>query len=542
MHATGVMSLLSTTWRHAAKADKRLFLYTLTGYFFFLIIYFNFQSPACDESSYFDYALRWAKGSPERVSVLDDSKTPMVFPALGILLLKPIFPTLSENYGAGLIKWGRLGMVVYLAILSWFLFCWLIRLLGAKNWYLPWLLFLLDPLIIANSLLIGSDIASAACWLAAAYLAWRLGQNPNKIYLLWLAFCVGIGLAIKPSLIFAFPMICVVYLATRLTQKTKQKIALKDLSISLLVLPVVAILVLNILYQGKGIGKSLITMNLYSQSMQQIRQQYPKLSALPLPVSVHWVYAYDRLLHNGQKGGGYQEQNSYRGVFLNGHYKQHGGFPQYYLVHFFYKSTPIFLLLLLMSIPFWLKKISIQRFFRFTAVWFPPLLFFTILSFTNPFQIGIRHALPVLPFMFIAISPTIRWLTNLHRVMGTLLICIHIATVAPIWPNLNAFTPFWVQPKHLIWQKINDSSLQYCSDVYIFKQFFKKNPQYKVPGPTPAPGNFAIRIEDANPWPGNKSFVSSWLTRYFLPDDAYKTTILLYHITPEDVAKLPLNP
>ena len=37
-----------------------------------------------DEPHYLDYAVRWAKGNAKRYKLLDDSKTPAVFPALGV--------------------------------------------------------------------------------------------------------------------------------------------------------------------------------------------------------------------------------------------------------------------------------------------------------------------------------------------------------------------------------------------------------------------------------------------------------------------------
>jgi hypothetical protein len=532
----------STTWGQAGIRDRQLFFFSLLIYFIFLVFYFTWQSPACDESSYFDYLVRWAKGNPERLHLLDDSKTPMIFPALAILLFKPFFPLLNENNGTGLLQWGRMGMLVYVAGLSWFLFCWLYRLLGPKKWYWPWFLFLLDPLVISNSLLLGSDIASTTCWLAGAYSAWRLGISGKSRYATLLGITIGIGIAVKPSMIFILPMAVCVYGATHLWQNTAKRFSILNFIAGLMLITIISLVVMNAAYQFKGIGTSLNKMEVRSEMLQRFRHQHSFISSLPLPISSHITSGYDLLLRNAETGGGYGEQHSYRGVFLNGQYKAIGGFPTYYVVHFFYKTTPLLLFCLILSLAILIKKRSKKSLFYYAPVSIPPLLFLIVLSFTNPFQIGIRHALPIWPFLYILAAPGIIGLTEMRRPLWLIIVLGHIIGLGQAWPNLTAYTPFWMQPKHLLWQRMNDSSLQYCNDLHLYRKFLENHPAYQAPGEVPRPGLFAVRIEECNPWPGGNQISPCWLTRYFLPKGHYKTTILLYHISAEQVAVLPPIP
>ena len=167
----------SSTWKMALPGDKKLFLAGLLMYFLLLLVYFSWQSLGCDERGYMEYVIRWAKGYPDRIHILDDSKTPMVFPALWSFLLKPFMPALQENYGAGFVLWGRAGMFVYPAFMAFILFVWLYRLMGSLRWFWVWAFCLLDPLVIGHSLFVGSDMASAACWLGAAYFSYRLAAT-----------------------------------------------------------------------------------------------------------------------------------------------------------------------------------------------------------------------------------------------------------------------------------------------------------------------------------------------------------------------------
>jgi len=532
----------SATWGQTGLSDRRLFVFTLLGYFVFLVYYFSLQSPACDESSYFDYVIRWAKGQPERINLLDDSKTPMIFPALGVFLLKPFFPGLEQNNGAGLLHGGRLALFIYIAVLAWFLFCWLYRLFGSKKWYWPWLLFLLDPLIISNSLLLGSDIASSTCWIAGAYLSWRSAITGKLRYFIFLAITIGMGVAVKPSLVFIFPMAILVYMATLFIQGNPKSLSFKFLSGKLALIAIISLLILNAAYQFNAVGKKLNGISFTSKKMQQFQNNYPSISNLPLPISIHIITGYDLLLRNAESGGGYEDHNSYRGVFLNKEYRQQGGFYRYYLFHFFYKTTPLLLLCLLLSLVAIRKKGIFKTIMAASPVWIPPLLFLIILSFLNPFQIGIRHALPVWPFLYIMAAPGIVWLSEIRRPLWLIIFMIHMAEMGFTWPNLTAYTPFWIQPKHLLWQRINDSSLQYCNDFYLYNYFLKTNPTYQHPGSIPRPGNFAVRIEECNPWPGGNQYPPCWITRHFLPIGHYKSGILLYHITEEQIAALPAPP
>lgn len=533
--------LYSDTWLGAGKWDRRIFLLIMLLHLVFMIWYNTWQSPACDESDYFSYALRWAKGNPERIGILDDSKTPMVFPALWSLSLKTIFPSLENNYSEKLLLIGRLGMYVYFFFLSFVFFCWSKRLFGALKWVLPWILFLTDPLLISNAILIGSDLASGSFMLGAFYLGWRYSITRSMRYWWLLSIVCGFALLIKLSMIIIIPMMAILLWAStigankKLPAETKGKILIRWVGLF-----VICGFIINAGYQFSQTGTALKNYQARSVQLKNIQVNYPVLSSIPIPVPIHYISSYDLLLRNASKGGGHTDANSYHGVYLNGKFKTIGGFRDYYLWHFFYKITPILLISLIgASLLLFSNRTKLfSRFKTWSFVWLPPLGFILWLSVANPFQIGIRHAVPAWPFFYLLAGPFFIFAANKFPRISLVAVLLQFSEITWHMPNLNAYTPIWMQPKQTIYKRMRDSNLSYCNDVFIYKYFLEQHPEYKYPTVLPSAGKFALRLNDCNQISPADGPMSCWLLKHFTPKGHYKTTILLFEISNQEIKEL----
>jgi hypothetical protein len=534
--------LYSVTWLGAGKADRRIFLLVMLAHLAFMIWYNSWQSPACDESSYFSYAIRWAKGHPERTSIMDDSKTPIVLPALWSLSLRNLFPSLEKNYDEGLLSLGRMGMYGYFYLLSFGFFCWSYRLFGAVKWVLPWLLFLADPLLISNALLIGSDMASACCMFWAFYLAWRFSGTRNMRYWWLLCMVCGIALLVKLSMVIVIPLIALLlWIAAAGNSNTIVKETAGKKFFRWVSLFAICLMLINAGYQFSKTGLPLKEYAAQSRQIKNIREQYPLLSSIPMPVPVSYISSYDLLLRNAEKGGGHLDEHSYHGVFLNGAYKKNGGFRDYYLWHFFYKTTPLLIIALAGSffLLFWYKAGLLYRLKKWCFVWLPPLSFLVWLSIANPFQIGIRHAIPAWPFLYLLAGPVIVICMEKYKWIGLVAVALQFAGIARQLPNLTAYTPIWMQPKQTLYRRMNDASISYCNDARLYHYFLQQHPEYQYPTPVPASGKFALRLDECNSFKPGDGPLSCWLLRYFTPVGHYKSTILLFEISEEEKNSLP---
>ena len=536
--------LYSGTWMVAGKWDRRMFMLVMLLHLVFMIWYNTWQSPACDESGYFSFALRWAKGNPERIGILDDSKTPMVFPALWSLSLKTIFPSIESNNGEGILALGRIAMYVYFYLLSFGFFCWSFQLMGPKKWAIPWLLFLADPLIISNAMLIGSDLASACCMFWAFYLAWQFSNTQNIRYWWLLSIICGLAMIIKISMIIIIPMVALLLLAKSLSTHHKYfNISPAKWVAKWISLFAVCLLLINAGYQFSQTGKPLKNYEVRSPQLKNFQINYPILSSIPVPVPVHYISSYDLLLRNAAVGGGHTDENSYHGVFLNGQYKKKGGFKSYYLVNFFYKNTPMLIISLLGVVLLALSnKNHLQlRLGKWAFIWLPPIGFLLWISLANPFQIGIRHALPAWPFLYMLTGPFLVWVAGRFSTFLIFAFFLQFAEIAWQLPNLTAYTPIWMQPKKDLNLRLNDSNISYCNDAVIYEYFLNQNPEYHTPTEQPQPGKFALRLTDCISYAPANGPTSCWLLQHFTPADHYKTTILLFEISEQEIKELGIN-
>jgi hypothetical protein len=518
-----------------------MFLVAMLLHLVFMIWYNSWQSAACDESGYFSYALRWAKGHPERIGILDDSKTPMVFPALWSLSLKAIFPSMESNNGEGILAIGRIAMYAYFYLLSLGFFCWSYRLLGPKKWVLPWVLFIADPLIISNGMLIGSDLASACCMFWAFYLAWQFSNTQSMRYWWLLSIVCGLAMIIKISMIIVIPMMAILLLVKSSGNKQKSfNISPGKWVANWISLFAICLLLINTGYQFSKTGKPLNSYEARSQKIKMFQTNYPLLSSIPIPVPFHYISSYDLLLRNAAVGGGYTEENSYHGAYLNGEYKNIGGFKNYYVFMFFYKTTPMLLLALVGATLLAMANKNIVRLKlqKWAFVWLPTLGFLLWISLANPFQIGIRHALPVWPFLYLLTGPFLVWVASRFSTLLVIAICLQFAEITWQLPNLTAYTPIWMQPKKNLLHRLNDSNLSYCNDAIIYKHFLDQHPEYKVPTEQPHPGKFALRLTDCNSYAPANGPISCWLLQHFTPVGHYKTTILLFEISEQQIIEL----
>jgi hypothetical protein len=92
------------------------------------------------------------------------------------------------------------------------------------------------------------------------------------------------------------------------------------------------------------------------------------------------------------------------------------------------------------------------------------------------------------------------------------------------WPKAKAFL------------LMNDSSISYGNSRRLLTEFLRQHPRYRQPGATPAAGLYAIDIERLGT--SLNTYGLDWLRNHCEPAGHYRHTVILYHITPQDVARL----
>lgn len=239
-------------------------------------------------------------------------------------------------------------------------------------------LLLFDPNILAHGRYTTTDLGGTAFLFLAAYLLWRLWQTNGWNWERWLSASVGLGFAFgsKLSTLIFVPILAVVAVLP-LYPTSSWQAAIRRLG-QFLSAGLVSILVVWAVF-GFEYGP-----------FQFQTAPWNQLNHLSGPMPTFW----DGITRIASLGSGG------RAAFLMGKFSING-FLAYFPVAFLTKTPLATLLLLLLAAGWGLW----QQAKRKTAVFLllPPLLYF-LFSLQSGLNIGYRHLLPMLPFLYVLIS------------------------------------------------------------------------------------------------------------------------------------------
>lgn len=523
----------SATWQQVSVPEKRLLIGILLLHFLlsgWMVSRIDFT---CDEFGYYGWAVRWAQGHQERILPVDDSKTPIVAPSLVPIVAKKWLQPADDAHGFMLLQIGRWFMYIYQLLGAFVLFAWLYRLWGSYKWVLPLLLYLYDPLVFSYSMIVGSDLPSTSLLLASFYFAWRYWQSAEKRD--WVRMCMAVSLAIlaKASMVYLLPMLMLAFWLAPAAKTTAIRWPAWQ-RWGLLLLCIWLCIQVAYLFEGSFFPLSQLPQK--SAVFQQLAAKLQAFSSWPVPLPYHYVSGFDLLKFNEELGGGANDINSFIGVYFNGEYFTRGPVWYYYAYVFVYK-WPLACWALLVAALWLLRKhlLSVQHWRKYVFIWLPLVAYAAILSFTNPFQIGMRHAMLLMPglYFLVGYSANRFWVTK-KRLMQFLLLFYALSWLS-YWPNMLSYTNELIWHKEQVYEKLYDSSVSYCQAEAFLQTFLQKHPEYKRPGTTPAAGKFAVELEAvANPLNARGL---QWLLQLKKPSGHYMHVVLLYEVTEADLQK-----
>ena len=514
--------------------ERRMFLLILALHFITSLAFIADLDTTMDESDYFGYTTRWAHGDTERTGKLDDSKTPVTAPALAPLLIRKYWPDDTDPYGFRFLHAGRMFMYGYLVLLA-FSFLFILRNIWPRSpaWPLPLVLLLYDPMIFSYSALVGSDLPVASLLLAALYNFWQYSRKRrSKHFWFFVIFSTGCIVA-KASMIYWLPMLLMMW--TGLIILKREAFTWRTEWKKMVICLATIFLVINAAYWFNRSFFPLGEMPQKSALFQHIHQLLKPLHGVPVPLPYDYVSAFDELkLHAAWGGSPYRgDEATFMGVYLHGQLYESGPFWYYYLHGLLFKLPLLtFLLVALSAILIW--KMKKWRFLnsRLALIYLPPLLFFAIVSLTNPFNIGLRHILFAYPLIYLFTVPAIRWLLKFNKWLMPALVILQFVSFAIFWPNMISYTNELLQPKRRAYYHFGDSTINYGHIEKYQEEYLQKHPEYKRLTAEPAPGKYAVEFALIyNP----RHFPVSWWIKQFKPAGLYRHSVLLYEITDEDI-------
>ena len=475
----------------------------------------------------------------------------------------------SGNNPDEILFWSRISMIFLALLFGILLYKWAVEALGRKAGLFVLFLYAFTPEILAHGHLVTTDVAAAFGFTLSIYTFNKFLQKKTWKYLLFAGLAFGVAQLLKFSafLLFAIFLILIFIKACfdkKAGTNTYPK-ALWSYFKSYLLISLISIIVVWIVYipmvwnTPVDIEKMVIAKNLTLDPRTQILRDFlGSLAGNPITRAIgHYLLGV--MLVFGRVAGG----NS---TFILGHFSDKA-IPWFFPVAWLLKTPATILVLFFFSLSFLIiRKIRNRSEAWFLWLLFVPFAIYWAISVKGSLNIGTRHLLPTLPFLYLFIGLMMKEIIESKKLAANIAVIVIIFSLAvPIlanYPNyLGYFNIFTTgQNKYNL---MVDSSLDWGQDLKRLTEFVKENdiknlkidyfggglPSHYLPEATswrsgygPTSGWIAI---SATFYQMSKMHGKSegkwsydWLDRY-KPTKVVGASILLFYIPPESLAQNP---
>ncbi len=375
----------------------------------------------------------------------------------------------------------RLIFILLTLILGAFGYFWAKKLYGEKAGIFTAFLILFFPNILAHGRLINTDIGLTLFFFITIYFWGKFLKRPNIINIILSGLFLGLTLASKFTGIIILPILLILIITKLILQKN-WKNWFKYL-LGFIAAGFITFLIIWGTYGfsseappkiSRGLSVELNAWAPYT-APGTFDSFYQKIRPVLIP-----KYFYKGLVMVGVHAAG-----GHSAYLLNQTSKT--GWWYYFPVAIFFKTPiPIFILLFL-SI-FYFRKIRAKDIFDEYLLIIPAVVFLAFAMYSKA-DLGIRHILPIFPFIFVSISKAInlidfkkwRWAT----VGFIILIAWYLSSALTSFPNYIAYFNEFADGSYGGYKILTDSNLDWGQDVFRIKDYVEKkqiNDYYLVYG------------------------------------------------------------
>jgi hypothetical protein len=346
-----------------------------------------------------------------------------------------LFALASHSFGAieDRLLWpGRLCMLSFSVLLGWLLYRWCAELHGEEVAWFPLTLFAFCPPLLGSAALVYTDMPATALFFASVYSWWRYLRVPTWKTLALVSLSVAAAFATKHSALMLVPLLVVLGAAGVLSNISGTEGVAERCKIvgrGLVSIAITTVLLLNLIYGFDGTG---LTPPQYLQRAQLhpgheglllvAAQHVPRIwpSWLPVPLPFYYVCGIFNIFGSMHNGGA----SSFLGE------AGWGGWNNYFPMLFLVKMTIPSLIFIIAGASSAFARIG-KTWANLLFVALPPALLVTSGSLGH-LQIGFRHMLPTLPFLFLLAAYALpRCKTMVHWLaVGSLVIWNEAASLA----------------------------------------------------------------------------------------------------------------
>jgi hypothetical protein len=494
-----------------------------------------------DESSFANYGATLLKLQREKDVHKFESKLPIT--ALNMVpraIEQLLHPGLSKSDNMQDIIMGRYISLITTILLALIIYRWTNRLYGKKGALFSLIVFLLCPNFLAHGIFVSSDIFACLFMTGAFYFLWEFSRTRKMKYFVFLSLSMGLAEISKFSMVHLFILIPMLFVADNLFQKKaerNQKHSLKQIILLLIIFVGVNWFVISAAHLFYNM---FVPLNDYKfdspvfQKIQSLLRPIGNYFFVPLPSS--YVQSMDAVVSIDHLGGIAGGQNG--PPYLLGRSQAHG-FWYYYFVVLFYKLPISTLLLLLITILFYIKKFNWKRFLHYEMYLIVPSLYFLIyMDFFYSTQVGIRHILIIMPLLYIFSGFFIQHAQRSKKIyFAYILVLYQFTSVAFYFPHFLPYTNELITNKKLAYRKIADTNLCYGEGVKFLVQYLRKNKNAKFLPNRIESGKIIMEVNEMLNLNINTMGKYDWV-RSLEPADHIHSQYLIYEISDQQADSL----
>lgn len=372
--------------------------------------------------------------------------------------------------------WPRLMMIPITLAFGALIFVFARKLFGETAALISVALYVLEPTVLAHGRIVHTDVPAALVYLLFFFTLHYYSEAPGLKRALLLGLACGVALLTKFSMLVVVPVLAV-YLLARLFVSWRDSRQRSQVFIHGGLVTVVILFLVNAAYSFQHPA-------LEASDMRWVEMKSPAL----LGFVTAGIRVLSKIIPTYYLFGVYniEVHNHYgHATSLLGQYSDLGWW-YYFPVAFALKTTLPFLVLAIAALGWAVWRLTIKhkgkcdKRFLWLVV---PVGIYAAISLTSHINIGIRHFLPVYPFLFIAGGALLAQLLHVRKKLG-----IAVLVVLFGWMSFEAvrtfpdYTPYMNQlaSRHPRWYYLSDSNVEWGDDVGALAAYLKARGETKV--------------------------------------------------------------
>lgn len=410
--------------------------------------------------------------------------------------------------------WSRVPAVLLTLALGWLVYVYARRLFGRRAALVAVLLYTFEPTMLAHGRVVQTDVPAAFSYLLFFYALHSYWLAPTTRLALGVGVAAGLALATKFSLVVVVPLMFV-GAALMFVLAPRRGLGRASVVMQAGAAALVALIFINAVYYFQSpaplAGDLAYVARLTPEAAGRLetwRRVLSKVVPSQYLLGLYQVYVHNRDGHFASVLGRY----GYEGWLL------------YFPAAFALKTTLPFLLTSLVALAWAARWLWGRREWELSLTLLGPFALYALLAASSRINIGVRHIIPLFPFLFIMGGALLeRLLSSGERrrvLVAAAVLCWVVFEAARAYPH---YVPYmnqlaWRRPH---WYYLSDSNVEWGDDVKELALYLRARGETRLTGALLDGGNYN---EEGKPYLRNLEHYGVEYVNLVAPGDASPET------------------